>query len=88
MSDSRLYNQLDRIESKVDTLDGRLDAVDLHMAKYNKELEYHVARTTQLEEQLLPISKRMERVQGAFSLLAVISAVLALIGSFSFLFTK
>jgi len=56
--------QLDRIETKVDKLDNRLDKVDVRLAKYNSELEFHVARVTQVEDELLPIAQHVLRLQG------------------------
>lgn len=64
-----LKNQLERIESKVDKLDERLDKVDIHMAKYNSELEFHVSRVTQVEDELLPIAKHSEQLRGALKLI-------------------
>lgn len=61
-------SQLDRIESKVDQLDARLNAVDVHLAKYNTELEFHVARTNQIEDELLPVVKHVEQIRGALKL--------------------
>lgn len=66
-----------RIEGKVDKLDERLNNVDVHLAKYNSELEYHIARTTQIETELSPIVRHIEQVRGAVKL---VSALLALAG--------
>lgn len=61
-------DQLNRIEKKVDKLDERLDKVDVHMAKYNSELEFHIARTNQMEDALLPIVEHVKQMQGAIKL--------------------
>jgi septation ring formation regulator EzrA len=66
----KMEDQLERIESKVDKLDERLDKVDVHMAKYNLELEFHVSRVTQVEDELLPIARHVEQLRGAFKLAA------------------
>jgi len=60
--------QLDRIETKLDKIDTRLDKVDIRLAKYNAELEFHVARVTQVEDELLPIAKHVEQLRGAIKL--------------------
>lgn len=73
--------QLDRIESKLDILDSRLDKMDLHMAKYNSELEFHIARTNQIEDALVPV---VEHVKGVDYVLRafkwVIGTILAIAG--------
>lgn len=74
-------DQLDRIEAKVDKLDERLDKVDVHMAKYNSELEFHVARTTQLEDELAPVVKHVQQLRGATKLLGLIATILAILGA-------
>lgn len=70
--------KLDRIEGKIDKLDLRLDRVDVRLAKYNTELEFHIARTNQIEDALLPIVQHVEQLRGATKLIAVVGSVLAL----------
>lgn len=73
--------QLDRIEAKVDRLDGRLDKVDVRLAKYNAELEFHVARVTQVEDELLPIARHVEQLRGALRFAAwLFGAVVVIAG--------
>lgn len=69
--------QLDRIETKLDKLDTRLDKVDVRLAKYNSELEFHVARVTQVEDELLPIAQHVLKLQTTWvtvRMIAIISA--------------
>lgn len=63
-----MVKNLERIESKLDIIDGRLNAIDVRLAKYNSELEFHVARTNQVEDELLPVVKHVEQVRGAVKL--------------------
>lgn len=79
---------LERIETKIDKLDDRLDAIDIRLAKYNKELEFHVARTTQLEDELSPIVKHVEQVRGASKFVGWVVALVAAIGTLSWLWGK
>jgi hypothetical protein len=58
-----INDQLDRIENKLDVLDSRLDRVDVRLAKYNSELEFHVARVTQVEDDLLPVAQHVLKLQ-------------------------
>lgn len=74
-------DQLDRIESKLDVLDSRLDSVDVKLAKYNSELEFHIARTNQIEDDLLPIVQHVEQIRGAAKLIAFFVALLGVIAT-------
>lgn len=67
--------QLSRIESKIDRLDERLDNVDVRLAKYNAELEFHIARTNQIEDDLLPVAQHVQQVNAGIKLLAAIAAI-------------
>lgn len=80
MSDD-IHRKLDRIESKIDTLDGRMDRVDVRLEKYNAELEHHIARTTQVENELLPIVKHVEQVRGAMKFAGWLLAIGAPVGA-------
>lgn len=69
-------DKLDRIEAKIDKLDNRLDNVDVRLQKYNSELEFHIARTNQIEDDLLPIVQHVEQLRGAGKLVALIAAAI------------
>lgn len=71
-------DKLDRIEAKIDKLDLRLDNVDVRLAKYNSELEFHIARTNQIEDDLLPIVSHVEQIRGAVKLLSIVGSLLLL----------
>lgn len=71
-------DKLDRIEAKIDKLDSRLDGVDVRLQKYNSELEFHIARTNQIEDDLLPIVSHVEQIRGAIKLLSIIGSLLLL----------
>ncbi|MBK9292809.1 MAG: hypothetical protein IPM52_14470 [Bacteroidetes bacterium] len=83
-----MKTQLDKIEAKVERLDERLDSIDKHLSKYNAELEFHVARTTQLEDELLPIVKHVEQVRGAGKLLAWIIAIVGALAGVSWIWSQ
>jgi archaellum component FlaC len=79
MSQDRLLSILDKIDSKLDKIEDRLDKVDVRLAKYNSELEFHIARTNQIEDDLLPIVKHVEQIRGATKLVAVVAAFITLL---------
>jgi archaellum component FlaC len=68
-------SKLNRIETKIDRLDNRLDNVDVRLAKYNSELEFHIARTNQIEDDLMPIVNHVEQIRGAAKLIAFLAAL-------------
>lgn len=76
MDDTR--KSLERIENKLDIIDSRLDRVDVRLAKYNTELEFHIARTNQIEDDLLPIVSHVEQIRGGLKVLSIIGSLLLL----------
>lgn len=78
--DSRIYIQLDRIEAK-------LAEVDVRLAKYNSELEFHISRTNQLEDAFIafhtefkPVQEQVQQAQGMAKLVGWILAAAGTIG--------
>lgn len=71
-----MFTLLERVDSKLDKVSDRLDKVDVHLAKYNKELEFHIARTNQIEDTLVPIATHVEQVKGALKLAGVVGSIL------------
>jgi hypothetical protein len=51
--------------------------VDVRLAKYNTELEFHIARTNQIEDDLLPVVQHVEQIRGAVKLAGAIAAFAA-----------
>jgi len=68
MSDEYKWQQLDkwsgRVENTLDSLDKRLDRLDVTMARNTEVLELHVRRTNELEDLVLPLEKRRQNVDG------------------------
>lgn len=81
MSDDRLYDKLDKIDDKLASIDTRL-------AKYNTELEFHIARTNQIEDTLVPIVEHIQQVQGAGKLLTWAAVLSGIIGAISWIWSK
>lgn len=72
---------LQRVDSKLDKLDSRLDSIDVRLAEYNSDLEFHIARTNQIEDQLLPIVKHVEQLRGVAKFIALIAAAITFVVS-------
>ncbi len=76
----RIYNQLDRLEAK-------LAEIDVRLAKYNSELEFHIARTNQLEDAFMqlhddfrPVEQHVQQVRGMGKLIGWVLAAAGAIG--------
>jgi hypothetical protein len=81
MNTDRLLALLERIDNKIDKMESRLDSVDVRLAKYNSELEFHIARTNQIEDQLLPIVSHVEQIRGVVKLVGIVAAFIGLIAT-------
>lgn len=66
-----------RILDKLDEMDKRIDNIDITLAKQHVSLEEHIKRTNLLEEQLKPVNKHVDMVNGALKLLGFIAVLLA-----------
>lgn len=88
MDFKQLLAVLERVDTKIDKLDTRLDKVDVRLAKYNAELEFHIARTNQIEDDLLPIVQHVEQIRGAAKLVALVVACIGLAATIYGLFRK
>lgn len=62
----RIYSQLDRVEGKVDN-------IDVTMARNTTLLEEHIRRTNLLEEELKPIKEHVATVRGGLTWLKIIT---------------
>lgn len=70
--------RLDRIEEKIDTLITRASSIDTTLAKQHVSLKSHMRRTELLEGQVLPLVRRMNMLEGALKLLALIASLAGL----------
>lgn len=71
-------NRLVRIEDKLDQVSDKLHAVDITLAAQHVSLEDHIRRTELLEEEVRPIKRHVDRVNGALKLLGVLLLVFEL----------
>lgn len=90
MPDSKVLEKLDKIDT-------RLGAIDVHLATYNAQLEYHIQRTDALEvlvvetqTALKPVEAHVQRVNGIGVLIkyagivaTIVAAVVAAVEWFS-----
>jgi hypothetical protein len=79
-------SQLDRIESKVDGLDSRLDSVEKVQVKQEANLGEHMRRTVLLEEaqaatqaEIKPLTLQRARMEGALKVIGLIATGVSLV---------
>jgi chromosome segregation ATPase len=58
-----MSSQLNRIEEKIDKLDGRLDAVEVNMAVYNEQLKIHIEGVQLARAEIRPIKKDWQKAK-------------------------
>ena len=73
---------MDRIEEKLDKIDGRIDNIDKHLAVYNSELKFHIKRTDMLEQELKPIKSSLVKAQGALCFIGIMATVVSVAVAF------
>lgn len=61
-----------RIEDKIDILTTRLSSIDSTLAAQHESLKEHMRRTSMLEQDVAPIKKHVNMVQGIIALMAFI----------------
>lgn len=77
-----LKKAIDKIETKVDRLDQRLDSLDTTSIKQAKDLESHIYRTelaeeniALLREQVTPVKTHVDRVEFAFKAIGFLTTI-------------
>lgn len=75
---SLVLSKLDKLDSKIDSTNDRLNSMDKTLVKQEENLKEHMRRTAILEEGLKPVQKHVTRVEGALKLLGVISVLVGI----------
>lgn len=65
-------------ESKLDKIQEDVSEIKTHLAVYNEQLKIHIRRSDLLEEQMAPVKKHVDMVNGALKLIGVLAAVAAI----------
>jgi hypothetical protein len=85
-----VLEMLERIETKADTLDQRLDKINVTLAEQAKDLEYHIYRTELLEEHVKKVEQesnkntehRIAVTKSATVIISLLTALSLIIGIF------
>lgn len=65
----------EKLEEKIDKIADKISNIDITLGKQSVILEEHVRRTNLLEEQIKPIERHVNMVQGGIKLLGLIALV-------------
>lgn len=72
MSDDK---RLERIEIKLDDVSDHIAAIDVTMGQQHISLKEHIRRTTLLEQEIKPLRKHVNMVEGFFKILGVLASI-------------
>lgn len=88
MLNKKIDNLDAKLDQKLEKLDTYMHSIDKTLVKQNADLEYHIKRTTQLEDEFMQINERLMPIEdhtkkiniiGKF-LIAIFSATIAILG--------
>jgi hypothetical protein len=79
MSDDK---RLARIEMKLDDTNDHLSAIDGTLREQHVSLKEHMRRTALIEQELQPIKKHVNMVQGVIAFLTILATIAAIITAF------
>lgn len=84
----RYDDRFDKLEAKLDKLDAKLDDIVVVQSKQHVILDDHIARTKQIEDELVPLKAQQNQIIGAGKLIAIISTLLLIATSILKFFNK
>lgn len=70
---------MERIHTKLDRIEDRLDKIEVTLAVNTQSLQEHMKRTQILEEQVIPLKRANDMWNGAYKLIIVLGTVLGLL---------
>lgn len=70
--------KLQRIENKVDTVVEHIGNINITLAKQHVSLDEHIRRTALLEQQVKPIERHVNMVNGVLKFIGFISLLLGI----------
>lgn len=88
MSSDRIFQQLDRIETKIDKATDRLGRIDSTLAAQHEQIVIHIKRTDLLERELKPISKHVQQMHGAAKFIGLVAVVAGIVAGLAVFWGK
>lgn len=98
MSNSRIEDRLDVLNEKIDirmeSIDGRLDTIEKVLIQQEANLKHHIYRTElaekrleHIEDQIVPVTKHITRIDGVLKFLGFLTLVGGVILTFLKIFS-
>lgn len=72
-----MEKRFDKLEEKLDRISTDLSEIKIVQAEQAKDLKYHIKRTNQIEDKLLPIVEVKHKLDGAFKVIGIICSIAA-----------
>jgi len=66
---------------KLETMDKRLDSIDITLVKQAKDLEYHIKRTDILQEMVVPMQEHVSLVNTTMKVLMALGGLIGFIAT-------
>lgn len=66
---------MEKYEKMLHEINSKLHEIDKTLALNTQHLEAHMKRTTQIEDELMPVVKHVQQVQGAGKLIALLALI-------------
>lgn len=72
MSDDK---RLERIEAKLDDVSDHIATIDVTLGQQHISLKEHIRRTNMLEQEIKPLRKHVNMVEGFFKVLGILASI-------------
>lgn len=72
-----MEKRFDKIENKLDKISEDLSSIKITQTEQAVDLKYHIKRTTQIEEKLLPLVEAKNKLDGVFKAIGIICSFAA-----------
>lgn len=69
-----MEKRFDKLEEKLDKIGQDIVDIKVVQAEQAKDLKYHIKRTDQIEDQLIPLVTAKNKLDGAFKIIGMIAS--------------
>ena len=69
--------RFDKLEEKLDKISENITDIKVVQAEQAKDLKYHIKRTTQIEEKLMPLHYLKVKVDAVFKVMGMVASFVA-----------
>ena len=81
--DQKNRSTTSRIFEKVESIEMRLQSIDMTLLKQHLSLDEHMRRTEIIEKELQPVVKHVEQMRGAAKLLGILALIATIISVYA-----